>query len=220
MVALAKSICLSVVLMTLAANVNASCFEALWKRGKPYNYYANETRVSTSTYRGGLLYLVESRHFTSSVLNLTKGSTSRLPGDLIFVLNTIPNHPSALDAYSRYEYRYRTSEAFREDRDNQRPAYSADCLFERAVRVFPGNAETFIAWGIHHYRNSDTNSAKKTFLQALELSPNNVEAHYNLGLVYVDLGQIELARKHATIAYEAGYPLPGLRQKIDGFAQK
>lgn len=215
-----KHTILYLTLVFLAVPVHASCFDAQWKRGKPYDYYAAETRESTGTYRGGLLYLVENRHFTQDVLSLTRGSTGRLPGDLLFVLNTIPNHPQALDAYSRYEYRYRTSESFRESRDHSRPGYAAECLFERAAKVFPGSAQTHIAWGVHHYRNSDLEKAEKAFLIALKLSPNSIDAHYNLGLVYVERGKLELARKHADIAYSAGYPLPGLKRKIDKVAQQ
>jgi tetratricopeptide (TPR) repeat protein len=40
------------------------------------------------------------------------------------------------------------------------------------------------------------------------------EIHYFLGLVLVDLKDYERAREHAARAYELGYPLPGLRDKL------
>lgn len=204
----------------LAFQVQASCFDAKWKRGRPYDYYAGETRVSTGTYRGGLLYLVESVHFTQKVQMLEKGSTSSMPGDLGFVLNTIPNHPSALDAYSRYEKRYQESKQFRDSKRTRRPGYKVSCLFERAVRTFPQHAETFVVWGVHSYRNNRLDEAGEAFKKALSLEPDNVVAHYNLGLVYVDGGKFDMARQHAEVAYAGGYPLEGLRKRLQEAEEK
>jgi tetratricopeptide (TPR) repeat protein len=211
-VAGAIGLCSTVFLSTTAWS--ASCFDLAWRRGKPFDYYAAETRVDSGTYRGGLLHLVEKVHFGDDVRNLVKGSSSRLPGDILFVLNTIPNHPGALDAYSRYEKRYRSSQTFRENRDNERPLYEAECFFERAERIFPANPQTRFVWGLHYYRNGQLDRSRTLMESALELRPGYVEAHYNLGLVAVSQGMLEDARRHAKIAYDAGYPLQGLRRRI------
>ncbi|ALS97666.1 tetratricopeptide repeat protein [Lacimicrobium alkaliphilum] len=201
-------------LLLISTMVSASCFDMEWKRGKPFDYYAPETRADTGTYRGGLLYLVENRHFTPEIRSLTKGTSARQPGDILFVLNSIPNHPAALDAYSRYEKRYNESELFKNRMDTRKPVYPADCFFERADRVFPGNGQTMAVWGIHEYRYGRLDKARERLERAVALQPDNVEAHYNLGLVYADLKDITQAKKHAEIAYQAGYPLPGLHNKI------
>jgi hypothetical protein len=39
--------------------------------------------------------------------------------------------------------------------------------------------------------------------------------HYNLGLLYVDQMQYDLAREQAKQAYELGYPLNGLRARLE-----
>ncbi|MBV2127710.1 tetratricopeptide repeat protein [Arsukibacterium indicum] len=194
--------------------VDRSCFTMEWKRGKPFDYYHPSTTESSGTYKGGLLYLVERHHFTNDVRKLIKGSTAALPGDLLFVLNSIPNHPSALDTYSRYEYRLKTSELYRETQANKTVTHSADCLFLRANEIFPNNAETLLVWAIHQYRNNRFNAAKQILERAVAIAPDYIEAHYNLGLVYVELNDAEKARKHAAIAYDAGYPLMGLKNKI------
>ena len=49
---------------------------------------------------------------------------------------------------------------------------------------------------------------------ALEMTPDSPEVHYNLGLFYYDLGNMGLAVKHGRKAYEIGYPLPGLKDKL------
>jgi len=42
----------------------------------------------------------------------------------------------------------------------------------------------------------------------------SAEIQYNLGLVLLELGDIEEAQIAARKAYELGYPLPGLRNKL------
>ena len=50
---------------------------------------------------------------------------------------------------------------------------------------------------------------------ALKREPHNAEVYYNLGLLYVDLDDFEQARASAEKAYGLGYPLPGLRRKLE-----
>ncbi|WP_141096211.1 tetratricopeptide repeat protein [Lacimicrobium sp. SS2-24] len=209
-----------VVFFLFCAFAEASCFDLEWKRGRPYDYYANETRVATQGSGKSLLYFVEHYHFTPEVRSLIKGTTTALPGDILFVLNSIPNHPGALDAYSRYEKRYQTSPTFQTSRNFKKPQFKADCFFERADRVFPAQAETLMVWGLHEYRNERLERAKRLLERAIELKPNYIEAHYNIGLVLIGLNQPELAEKHADIAYDAGYPLPGLREKLTELKQE
>ena len=200
--------------------IDRSCFEMEWKRGKPFDYYHPETRESTGTFRGGLLHLVEKYHFNDDVRNLVKGLSGAMPGDILFVLNSIPNHPSALDAYSRYAYQLQHSELFRKKQASAMLSHSADCLFLRANEVFPNNPETLLVWAIHQFRNKRFNAAQQILERAVSIAPDYVEAHYNLGLVYVELNNTEAARKHATIAYDAGYPLMGLKNKLATLEQK
>ncbi|GGD75342.1 tetratricopeptide repeat protein [Lacimicrobium alkaliphilum] len=202
-------------LLLASSMVSASCFNLEWKRGKPYDYYDNETRVATQGRGKSLLYFVEHYHFTPEVRSLQKGTTTALPGDILFVLNSIPNHPGGLDAYSRYEKRYNNSPTLQNSRNYKKPQFKADCFFERADRVFPGRAETLMVWGIHEFRNNRLDRARSLLQRTIELKPEYIEAHYNLGLVLVDLKLPDIARKHANIAYEAGYPLPGLLNKLD-----
>lgn len=42
----------------------------------------------------------------------------------------------------------------------------------------------------------------------------SAQLNYMLGLVLVDLGEFDAAREHARKAYELGYPLPGLRDRL------
>lgn len=196
------------------------CMQAKWKRGKPFDYYAAETRQHTGTFNGGLLYLVESAHFTNEVRSLAKGNTGDQPLDLYFVVNSIPNHPAALDAYSRYEYYYRNFDSFNQVRTNQKPKYQAECLMHRAAKIYPQYAETYLVWGMHYARNKQHKEAVDKYRQALNIEDKRPDIHYNLGLALLNIGQVEEAKKHAQIAYSGGFPLSGLRNKLSELAKK
>ncbi|GAB2689213.1 hypothetical protein GCM10027170_20920 [Aliiglaciecola aliphaticivorans] len=196
------------------AFAKSNCMEMKWRRGKPFDYYAAETRQSTGTYRGGLLYLVESAHFPKKVRRLTEGNTGKQPGDLLFVLGSIPNHPAALDAYARYEYQWENSRSFKANLNTGAPKYDAGCFFERAAKIYPGQASTYLTWGIYHYRRGEHQSALEKFLEADKLSPGSAETKYNVGLAYAEVNDIANAKKYAEAAYKLGYPLPGLKMKI------
>ena len=64
------------------------------------------------------------------------------------------------------------------------------------------------------HRAGDFNNALKNYKQALAMNDNNVEIHYNIGLLYFDLEDYALAAEHAAEAYNRGYPLPGLKNKL------
>ena len=51
------------------------------------------------------------------------------------------------------------------------------------------------------------------------LAPNSSEAHYNIGLMYTEMEEYPLAREHAQKAYSLGFPLPGLRSKLQRAGQ-
>ena len=50
--------------------------------------------------------------------------------------------------------------------------------------------------------------------KAAELSDNSPNLEYNLGLGYFDLRSYDKSLLHAKRAYDGGFPLPGLREKL------
>lgn len=205
-----------VLAMVSVETLAQACMNLEWKRGRPYDYYATETRVKTGTYKDGLLSMVEGAHFTLNVQLLRKGKSSAQPSDLVFVLSSIPNHPAALDAYSRYESTYRSSSIFRNQADTNKPVYSTDCFFSRATEIFPDYAETYKVWGMHLYRNQKYKESIDMFSKASSMNDNSADLHYYMGLSFLALGDLENAQVHADIAYGAGYPLQGLKKGLSG----
>ena len=176
------------------------------------------------------IWMVEKAHFTPFIEELAiYGSTVRKPtqaserykgrqsvaGNLDYTLRAIPNQARALYAMGAWQLRLR-QESF-SDYQNKKDSWrfrSAECYFDRALQFRPNDANVHLAHGIFLYNKGDKQAALSQYLRAVELAPDAPEAHYNLGLLYVELGNYQLAREHADKAYELNYPLTGLRDKL------
>lgn len=158
------------------------------------------------------LPIVESGHFDAGVEGLTghmdkAGALGMLGGDIDYTLRAFPNHHRALYAMIRY-YDDKVS------RGASPMRYSAECYFERAIRMAPTDGTVVLLQGIYFMKVGRSQDARTSFEVALELAPGSAEIHYNAGLGYVDLKEYDLAVQHAHRAYELGYPLMGLKNKL------
>jgi tetratricopeptide (TPR) repeat protein len=122
-------------------------------------------------------------------------------------LRISPNHHRALYTMMRY---YKGLSATEEGRE----FYSMECLFRRAYFLNPNDATVYMLNGMYYHWDSDWANAEEKYLQAHKLQPGNPQINYNLGLMYFDKGDHESAAKHARLAYNGGYPLEGLRNKL------
>ncbi len=158
------------------------------------------------------LGVVEKAHFDHNVKNLIRGKSGNDPlPDLVYVLSKYPNHHPALYSMSKL---LRKKEADNTLRYNNN-LYTARCYFERAKTFSPKDSIVLALYGIHLHKSLKYESAEKQYLNALKLTPQNPEINYNLGLLYVDMKEYTQAKKYADIAYEQGFPLAGLRSKLE-----
>lgn len=157
--------------------------------------------------RGQPLHLVESRHFTPDVQALVRGSTGQLIGDLDYTLRAFPNHYRALSAVAEYALR---GGKFLSDR-----IPSADCYFERAIAFRPDDAIVRVLFANYLVRSKRPKDAEQQYDYALRLAPDSADINYNAGLFFLEQGNVARARQLAQVAYSHGYPLPGLRDKLD-----
>jgi tetratricopeptide (TPR) repeat protein len=151
--------------------------------------------------------IVEHAHFTSDVENGIKGNTSSLGGDLDYTLRAIPNHHRALGTLAAVALR---------DHQIQLEGmhYPVECWFNRALRFTPNDAAVYSAYGSYLFSLGKIDRAGEMFKQGLVHEPDNIALSYNLGLVYIKQHDYEKARDYAKKAYAAGYPLPGLKNKL------
>ena len=155
------------------------------------------------------LPIVEQHHFDRGVDSL-KGhafGASSVGADLAYTLRAFPNHHRALDAMGRFQLREKQTPP-----SNAR--YSAECWFERAMQFAPKDGTVHMVYGIYLARKGDMHAALERYEEALEMLPESAELHYNMGLLYADLGRYEEALVEAHAAYARNFPLPGLRNKL------
>ena len=158
--------------------------------------------------------MVVNAHFKPEVENLTDNN---LWGNLNYTLNASPNHHRALWAMIRLQLRY---EQRQEGRNVlQLPGYwrhipAPECYLNRAVLFSPKDATLHVLQGIYLHKRDLLDPALQAYQQAIKKGLDTAELHYNLGLLYVDLGDIAAAERHAEKAYSQGYPTPGLQRKI------
>lgn len=120
-----------------------------------------------------------------------------------FILRFAPNSPQALNGISELCVLKWKS-----------PVCDADPWFDKAVAINPSIATTWVLYGIHLQRKKLPAQAVEKFKHALELRPDDINGHYNLGLAYFDLKDYDNANKQAQMSYALGAPLPGLRDML------
>lgn len=159
--------------------------------------------------RGQPLQLVERAHFTQDVESLRRGKASaNVVDDLNYTLRAFPNHHRALNSVAKYAL-----QGGRFERDSAIP--SADCYFKRAVVFRPDDEVVRMIFGNYLSKRGDRAGARSQYEEALRLAPSAAEVNYNAGLFFASEGDLARAKELALVAYEGGYPLPGLKRKID-----
>jgi tetratricopeptide (TPR) repeat protein len=163
-----------------------------------HDYYTAQSTKGTID----LLTAVEKYHLPGAYDGLAGKHYYYAFGEVKFILHYFPNHPKALMLMSAICNGW------------QSPDCNPDEWFEKAVSRNPAVSETYVLYGIDLHRRKRFDAAVKNYKQALEIDPISLNAHYNLGLAYVDLKQYELANQQAQKSYALGAPFPGLRERL------
>lgn len=153
------------------------------------------------------LPIVEQFHFTVDVETLRRGTSGTLVGDLNYTLRAFPNHHRALRSIARYAL---SGGRFSIDD----PIPSAECYFERAIVFRPEDETVRAIYGGYLARRGERQQARREYEEALRLKPESAEINYVSALFFLDEGDLVRARALAKIAYDNGYPLPGLRNRL------
>lgn len=155
------------------------------------------------------LKIVEGAHFLPFVESLKRGNTSTKPGgDIDYTLRASPNHHRALLAMMRLSEK--------EKRDKPIGArYTIACWLDRAERFAPDDAMVKTLYGTFLLQKGKGSEGAKKLEEALELAGDNANLYYNLGLAYFDLKDYDKALASAHKAYQLGFQLPGLRNKLE-----
>ena len=162
----------------------------------------NDYYISAGT---ELLRGVDKYHVTLVTEKLRTHQYESAYGDLAFTFRYFPNHPQGLVLLMQLCERWQSAQCA--------PSTVLD-VFEMAIAANPNVAATYVAQGIYLYRLKRFSAAIASLDKALTIDHDSLNAHYNLGLLYFDTKQYELANAHAQRAYQLGAPVPGLREKL------
>lgn len=158
------------------------------------------------------LSLVENAHFTPEVEAGIRGMTTNIGGDISYTLQAIPNHPRALATMAML--------GLRDKKLHLKSAkYPVECYFDRAMRFVPDDAMVKAIYGNYLFALGRTDEALTMFKIASEMMPTDPTVNYNTGLAYFKKKDYANARRHAIIAYDQGFPLPGLKSKLVAVGQ-
>ena len=91
----------------------------------------------------------------------------------------------------------------------------AQWFYEGTIQAKPKDPQAYIGLAILYKDTKRLDLARETLEKGLiAVEDNGIEIHYNLGLICLELKDTECAQSHARVAYEKGYPLPGLKRKL------
>jgi tetratricopeptide (TPR) repeat protein len=98
--------------------------------------------------------------------------------------------------------------------ERNEPKCAIDNL-SQAVTLDPKDPSAYSALAIVYRREQKLALARDTLLKGDQATEGkSAEIHYNLGLIYLDLGDSDHALEQAHAAYRLGHPLPGLRNRL------
>ncbi|MEF9995263.1 MAG: tetratricopeptide repeat protein [Burkholderiaceae bacterium] len=165
------------------------------------NYYAAPGNTDLMQ----LLRNNEETHLGKAKADLATGRPHRIEyaiADFDYILTRWPNHPQALLGLFDAARRLKRPQLFQR--------YS-----KAAIEVAPEAAPTYVIIGAYLMRQGNAKDAEPMLAKALELNPESINAHYNLGLLYAQTQRLEQANRHAQKAYSMGHPMPGLRKRLE-----
>jgi tetratricopeptide (TPR) repeat protein len=155
----------------------------------PYDYRTQRDKLS----------IVEQYHFTPAVENLIHGESSSLGGELNYTLRMFPNHHRALVALMRLAERTKSPQP-------EGAKFTVECYFNRALRFAPDDTITRGLYATYLIKSNRVSDATAQLDRASRDAADNPFAHYNIGLLYVDVKLYDKALREAHRAIELGFP--------------
>ena len=88
-------------------------------------------------------------------------------------------------------------------------------VLEKAIKDQPERVDLYGTLALLHRDQNHPDKAKEVLMRADALSGGqSAEVQYTLGLINLEIGDVDAAVKNAARAYELGYPLPWLKNKL------
>ena len=184
-------------LLLQALCVLAICSPPVWAQANEACGALNITPFGPYDYRTGNpgMKVIVAHHFTPDIEALVRGGSGGLGGDLSYTLRSIPNHPRALIAVAKYGERPNSANL----------QFSVECYFDRAVRFQPDDTVVRALFAQYLHRKKRSSEAMTQLDAAAQYAKDNGFSHFNIGLMYFELGQFDRAVSQAQRARELGF---------------
>ena len=158
--------------------------------------------------RGEPLKLVEGAHFKPQVETLIRGQTSTIIGqDIDYVLRAFPNHHRALMSAMRLAEREKALQP-------GGMSYTIDCYFDRALRFRPDDLTVRMIFAGYQAKKQRLDEARQQLAYVITQAKDDPFTHYNVGLVYLEMKDLDAALTQAHRAMALGFPRTELRDKL------
>ena len=168
----------------------------------PYDYRTDHDKLP----------IVLGAHFTPLVEQLIRGTTGPIGGDIDYTLRAIPNNPRALMSMMRLGEKEKTTQP-------SGSRYTVECWFDRAIRFRPDDSVVRMVYTMFLTKSNRKPEALRQLETVLALAKDNPLTYFNVGLLYLDIGESEKALVQAHKAMELGLPKTELRDKLQAIGK-
>jgi tetratricopeptide (TPR) repeat protein len=154
------------------------------------------------------LKIVEDYHFNAGVEAGIRGQSGETAAsDISYLMRTSPNHHRGLMSILRIAERTKST---------QPPGlqYSVECYFDRALRFQNDDTVVRALYAQYLHANRRQADARAQLDAAVEHAGTRGLSHYNLGLVYFDIGVYDRALAQAHKARSLGFDGAELERRL------
>lgn len=151
--------------------------------------------------------IVEDFHFTSKVEQLQGGQSGYIGGDLNYTLRSSPNHHRALIALVKWSEKRKSDQT-------EGQTFVTECYFDRAIRFRPDDTIVRALYAQFLHKRKRTEEGLKQLDVAAFHAGEAAFSHYNIGMMYLELGAADKALAQAHRAMELGMTRTGLKEAL------
>lgn len=151
--------------------------------------------------------IVEDYHFAPRVESLISGQSGSLGGDIDYTLRAFPNHHRALVSMMNLGGRLKS----------ERPVgsqFSVECYFKRAITFRPDDHVARMLYAKYLSSTARKLEATRQLEYTTEQTKDNGFAQFNVGLLYMEMGEFEKALAQAHAAQRLGFEGSKLRERL------
>ena len=161
------------------------------------------------------LSVVENVHFTPGIESMTRPGTTligNMAADVAYTLHVFPNHHRALITMVRLGEKQQLPQP-------QGAKFTIDCYFQRAVQFRPDDTVARALYAQYLGKQGRKPEAMQQLARTTIEAKDSPISHYNIGLLYFELGEYDAALEQAHRALQLAYPKMDLAEKLRGIGK-